>query len=280
MTWTQAHIPWDDFKPDQVNPTIVPIVKTAALIEANSASYVAYLQNVFSAERNISKAIDVWGQQEYQHGLTLGRWAALADPSFSFFHSLDFFRKGYQIPAYEAGSTRGSPVGELLARCVVEAGTTSFYTALYEQTSEPCLKQICLLIAQDERSHYRLFRALTAKYYHTEYDAMPIWDKIKTVVGRATETDDDEIAYAYYSAHDRHLHSGEVPYDREKCSKLYFSRIYRLYQKKHIELLVRLMVQAIGNTPNSPVTTVCSTLTWGMWSLKKYASWSLNHQPR
>ena len=53
---------------------------------------------------------------------------------------------------------RGSRAGELLARCVVESGTCSYYAALRDATREPVLRQICHHIAQDEARHYRLFR--------------------------------------------------------------------------------------------------------------------------
>ena len=47
-----------------------------------------------------------------------------------------------------------------MARCVVESGTSSMYSALRDSTDEPVLKAICHRIAGDEFRHFRLF-------YHT-----------------------------------------------------------------------------------------------------------------
>ena len=43
-----------------------------------------------------------------------------------------FARDGYKLPLDAASSVRGSRTGELIARCMVETGTSSYYTALGE----------------------------------------------------------------------------------------------------------------------------------------------------
>ena len=47
-------------------------------------------------------------------------------------------------------SRRGSRAGEMVARCIVETGTSSYYTALREAAAEPVLQEICRRIAADE----------------------------------------------------------------------------------------------------------------------------------
>ena len=65
-------------------------------------------------------------------------------------------------------SVRGSQAGELIARCIVETGTSSYYTALDDATDEPVLKQICRKIAADEFRHYKLFYAHLDRYLERE----------------------------------------------------------------------------------------------------------------
>ena len=65
-------------------------------------------------------------------------------------------------------SIRGSRTGELIARCMVETGTSSYYTALAEATSEPVLKQVCKLIAADEYRHFKLFYDHMRRYLARE----------------------------------------------------------------------------------------------------------------
>jgi hypothetical protein len=73
-----------------------------------------------------------WSLEEVQHGAALARWAKLADPSFDFDIAFKRFVDGYKIPIDVNASVRGSRCGELVARCIVETGTSSYYTALAE----------------------------------------------------------------------------------------------------------------------------------------------------
>ena len=68
--------------------------------------------------------------EEVQHGDALGRWASwpiragISTPAF------ERYRTGYKLPLDADASVRGSRTGELIARCMVETGTSSYYTAL------------------------------------------------------------------------------------------------------------------------------------------------------
>src|SRR6202000_806569 len=129
-----------------------------------------------------------------------GRWAELADPGFKLSEAFARFQKGY-VPPHFSGDTktsvRGSRRGEMIARCVVESGTSSYYSAIRDATDEPVLKEIAGRIAADEYRHYKLF--FETLHEQDEPD-LPFWKKVMVAVGRITESDDDELAYAYYCA--------------------------------------------------------------------------------
>ena len=91
---------------------------------------------------------------------------------------------------------RGSRTGELIARCVVETGTSSYYAALGEATDEPVLKEICRRIAGDELRHYKLFYGFMKRYLARE--PLGILARLKVALGRVAETGDDELPYAYF----------------------------------------------------------------------------------
>src|SRR3546814_8860595 len=80
--------------------------------------------------------------EERQHGQALGRWSALADPSFDFEPRFAMFREGFRPDVDATESIRGSRAGELVARCMVEVGTSSYYRALGDAATEPALKAI------------------------------------------------------------------------------------------------------------------------------------------
>src|SRR3546814_13985472 len=67
------------------------------------------------------------------------------------------FREGFRPDVDATESIRGSRAGELVARCKVEVGTSSYYRALGDAATEPALKAICRFIAGDELRHYKLF---------------------------------------------------------------------------------------------------------------------------
>jgi len=135
--WTLNDIAWAQFDPSKVNPALLAAVKAASLVEYNAPDYVAYLKRVYrGAPESTIHAIEHWGDEEIQHGLALGRWGELADPDFHFDSAFARFRALYRPSHFESGdgSVRGSRRGEMIARCVVESGTSSLYSAMRDGT--------------------------------------------------------------------------------------------------------------------------------------------------
>src|SRR5258708_2449376 len=190
--WTLEDIDWGKFDSSKVEPGLLAAVKAAALVELNAPDYVKYLKRIFSdGSSQTLTAIDQWGCEESQHGRALGCWAEMADPSFRLDDAFARFREGY-VPTHFADnadeSIRGSKRGEMIARCVVESGTSSYYSAIRDATEEPVLKEIAGRIAADEYRHYRLFfDTLNAQ---REPD-LSFWRKLMVAVGRIDESDDD-----------------------------------------------------------------------------------------
>src|SRR3569623_885928 len=85
----------------------------------------------------------------------------------------------------------------MVACCVVESGTLSYYSAIRDATDEPFLKEIAGRIAADEYRHYKLFYDTLHKQDEPD---MSFWKKLWIAVGRVRESDDDELAYSYYCA--------------------------------------------------------------------------------
>ncbi len=166
--WRIEDVAWDQFDPKAVDPALVPLVKAAAMVERNGKDYARYLGGVFHDDPDFRKAADHWAEEEVQHGDALAKWAELADPAWNFAAAFDRYRAGYTIKTDADASIRGSRTGELIARCMVETGTSSYYTALAEATSEPVLKQVCKLIAADEYRHFKLFYDHMRRYLARE----------------------------------------------------------------------------------------------------------------
>ena len=254
-SWTLDDIPWQRFAPDRLDPELVRIVKAASLVEHNGAAYAHHLCRVFADDREFQETARAWGAEEVQHGVALARWAALADPAFDFAAAFVRFQAGYHVDFDSERSRRGSRAGEMVARCVVEIGTSSYYTALREAAREPVLQEICRHIAADELRHYRLFYKTLDRYLARE----PIGRlaRLRVALGRVAESEDDELAYAYYAANE-----AERPYDRRHCSRAYARQAFALYRPHHVERGVAMLLKAVGLTPNGRLARLVSRLAW------------------
>src|ERR1700761_4297002 len=194
--WRIEDVAWDRFDPAKVDPGLVSLVKAAAMVERNGTDYAIYLNRVFGDDPDFRQAADHWAEEEVQHGDALGRWAMLADPSWDYAQAFARYRAGYKLPLDATSSVRGSRTGELIARCMVETGTSSFYTALADATEEPVLKAICKQIAADEYRHFKLFYDHMHRYLKRE--RIGVLRRTRIALGRVTESEDDELAYAFH----------------------------------------------------------------------------------
>lgn len=270
--WKLDEVPWGAFDASLVDPVLLAAVKAAALVEYNAPDYVLYLKRVFrEAGAETLDAIEQWGREESQHGLALGRWAETADPGFNMDEAFTRFRKGY-TPAHFAdrhakGSVRGSRRGEMIARCVVESGTSSYYSAIRDASEEPVLKEIAGRIAADEYRHYKLFYETLQKQNEPD---LPFWRKLWVAVGRVRESGDDELAYAYYCANVTPEEEAARPYNRKLYSRLAAKASMGIYRARHIYKLVQMVAKAVGANPHGRLAYWGGDLLW--WLMQRKAA--------
>lgn len=262
--WTLDDISWDRFDRSKVDPELLKVVKAASLVERNARDYAAYLCSVFDDDPEVLRTAGEWAAEEVQHGMALGRWAQLADPSWDFDAAFDRFREGYKLPLEATASVRGSQAGEMIARCIVETGTSSYYSALKDATEEPVLKQICQKIAADEFRHYKLF------YEHLrrclERDRLNRWARLRIGWGRLAESEDDELAYAYFAANEPR----DAVYDRKRNMQAYARRAYPLYRPTHVQRAMAMVLKAVGLEPHGRLNALMTRA--GLWFLRRNAA--------
>ncbi|MGI4878252.1 MAG: hypothetical protein ACRYG4_12300 [Janthinobacterium lividum] len=257
--WTLDDIPWTRFDRDAIHPDLAAVIRTAALVEANAADYVAYLSGVFADDQDFLIEVARWGVEEEQHGAALGRWAELADPRFNFTRALADFRAGYQVPQGVAQSIRGSRTGELVARQVVETATSSFYSAVRDATDEPALKAIAGHIAADEFAHFRLFAVRFASYQ--AQTPLSFVRRIKVAATRFSEADDDELGWAWFAANVLPA-DPTATYRSGVYAKIYAARTLSLYRRPHVDNGVRMLLRAVALRPNGALFRCLSAFFW------------------
>lgn len=253
--WTLDDIPWDAFDLSRVDPDLARIIKAAALTERNSGRYAEYLCNVFRDDPTFCAQVETWAEEEARHGDALGRWAEMADPAFRFEDAFARFTAGYVIPTDVETSIRGSRAGEMVARCIVETGTSSFYSALRDATDEPVLKDICRRIAGDEFRHYKLF--YTTLNRTLARDSIPRRRRLLVALSRMQESEDDELAFAYHAAN-----TPDQPYDRTASSRAYAARAFRHYRAGHVDRGSAMVMKAAGLPPHGRIGRLFSAALW------------------
>lgn len=264
--WTLDDIAWDRFDAAKVDPELLKVIKAASLVERNARDYAAYLCSVFSDDPEVLRTTHEWAAEEVQHGMALGRWAQLADASFDFEAAFRHFAATIKLPLDATESVRGSRSGEWVARCVVETATSSMYTALAQAANEPVLKQICQNIAADEFRHYKLFYSHLKRYLARE--RLSVWRRLRVAFSRAAESEDDELAYAYYAAN----HRGEGPYDRRTYIERYARRTFRYYRYGHVERGFAMVFKAVGLKPHGWLNRLVATVAHRAlrWRIRRF----------
>ena len=266
--WTLDDVDWSRFDASKTSPALLAAVKAASLVEYNAPDYVAYLKRVYrGAPESTIRRIEQWGEEETQHGLALARWAELADPSFDFNRAFARFRTLYRAAHFEGAqaSVRGSRRGEMIARCVVESGTSSLYSAMRDASDEPVLKEVAGRIAADEFRHYRLFYDILQD--ETEPD-LPLWRKLWVAVSRVQESDDDELACAYYCANVPPEDAATTPYRRRVYAKAYQEKLMAFYRRHHIDRLVKMVARPAGLNPSGRLSRIASAVLWRVLRLR------------
>lgn len=256
-------MPWDQFNPAKVDSDLLAIAKAASLVEYNARDYAHYLSNVFSGDREFQQAMQDWAAEEVQHGEALGRWAMHADPSFDFAKASARYSAGYRINMDAQQSIRGSKAGELIARCIVETGTSSYYTAVADSCEEPVLKAICRNIAADELRHYKLFYGHLKRYI--DRDALNRLQRLRIGLSRIGESEDDELAYAYFAANA----PVEAVYNRDVYRNIYAAQAYRFYRPHHVERVVAMVFKACGLKPHTIWQGIANRVAWKLFDVRR-----------
>ncbi|MGG5812048.1 ferritin-like domain-containing protein [Falsiroseomonas sp. CW058] len=264
--WHIDQVAWDRFDPSKLDRDVIPLVKAAAMVERNGDDYALYLTSVFHDDPDFQLAARHWAVEEVQHGDALGRWAMLADPGWDFEQAFARYRAGYRIDVKADASIRGSRTGELIARCMVETGTSSYYSALGEATAEPVLKEVCRLIAADEYRHFKLFYDHMKRYLAREKLSFP--QRLRVAAGRIGESEDDELAFAFHCGNEDEA----ARYEHDRCIAQYMGRAMGYYRFHHIERGMGMIFKSVGLEPRGRLSRLAARGAWRLlaWRRDRY----------
>jgi rubrerythrin len=167
--WTIADLEFSkiDVARLQSDENLFYLVACASFVESGSDLYTHNLIAYYGDDPEIADWLtNHWEVEELQHGQALRAYLAHVWPEFDWQLAYDDFLEEYSRYC-KVELLEPSKALEMVARCVVETGTATFYQALARSTDEPVLRDLTSRIANDEVNHYkhffRYFRRLRQK---------------------------------------------------------------------------------------------------------------------
>lgn len=168
------------------------LVCSASFIESGTDTYTRNLVDYFADDAEVgSWLLEHWEPEELQHGRALKAYIHHVWPEFDWDGAYaEFFSEYAKLCTVEQlEPTRGQ---EMVARCIVEMGTTTYYQALNTVCNEPVLRELTWHIRNDEVQHYKHFYHYFLKYREREALGRPkvmaaLWRRVAEL--RQSDTD-------------------------------------------------------------------------------------------
>ncbi len=170
--WTLLDIPWGQI--DRVSMAgqeelLFYLVVSASFIETATDTYTQNLVDHYAGDDQVTAWLEQrWEVEELQHGRALRRYAELTWPRLDWSASYRAFFSEFSAKCQDDG-LESSRCLEAVSRCLVEAGTASYYTALSRLSPEPVLTTLASLIREDEVRHYKYFYRYFQSYREREH---------------------------------------------------------------------------------------------------------------
>jgi rubrerythrin len=214
---------------------------SASFVEILAEKYGENLIDRFRGDADITGWLgDFWQREEAQHGQAIKMYVQTVWPEFDWEKAYRAFLEEY-VSLCTVERLEPDKALELIARCVVETGTSSFYRALRHYAHEPVLRQLIGHIKADEIAHYTRFRL-----HFNAYNAVAchgvgaviaaIWRRLMSIRG--------EDAYIAF----KHVYTGRHPDQpfREKDWRSFNRSVKRLARRHYpYSMAVKMLIKPI-----------------------------------
>ena len=265
--WTLDDIPWHSIDRDALaqEEMLFYLATTASFIETATDTYARNLIEYYVGNEEITVWLEQhWQHEELQHGRALKRYVQIAWPTFdwekvyrAFFAE---FSANCKVEALEPTHCL-----EMVSRCIVEMGTSSYYTSLSKLSPDPVLSQITRLIREDEVRHYKYFYRYFLLYCQREN--LGRGKIFKAVLRRLRMIDGEDSSIALKHAY-AVRHPG-VPFDNRLYRKIQKQGRYLMGPHFPHEMSVKMVLKPLDLNPRVqkmllPVIVFLSRcLLWG-----------------
>ena len=242
------------------NEDLFFLLMSASFIETGSDTYAANLAEHYAAWPEIAAWLqEQWEAEELQHGRALRAYVEAVWPDFPWQQAYDsFFAEYSQLCTME--ELYSDQRLEMVARCVVETGTTAYYHTLRELSDEPVLTQLLGHIRNDEVNHFKHF----LKYFKELQQQSPVGRAriAKALYGRLKELreSDSDVALRHVWAHKGAYFTDSSIRFEDMAQRIYELVSRRLPADLAVRMLLKPMllppkVEGLIRTPISKLAT-------------------------
>jgi len=225
--WNYEEIDYDSIDIDKVknNNFLFKVITIASFIEITSDLYEKNLLEFYKGDKDICDWLEnTWEPEEIQHGKSLKKYVNTIWKDFNWNNAYKNFRNEYgklcTIDEFQPSRAK-----EMLARMVVETGTSTFYRAVHsyaKEIDEPILAEIAHNIHKDEVYHYDVFDRGFEKYNKEE--RLGRTDITKVIYNRLKMINDEDVSIAH-----KHIAPNES-FDDFKIKTKEFAKKYYPYK--------------------------------------------------
>jgi hypothetical protein len=202
------------------NEDLLMLLCAASFVESGTALYTRNLSIFFADDPEVCAWLDnEWEPEELQHGRALKAYITHVWPKFDWDTAFENFFSEYSKTCSVEGFERTQAL-EMVARCVVETGTTTLYSAIGKCSDEPVLAEIINNIRTDEVRHYKYFFKYFKKYNKIEGNGR--LTILGALVRRIMEirNEDSEIALRHVFAIQHPERVKDLDYHRELSGRI------------------------------------------------------------
>ena len=241
--WRLEDIPFDAIDAASVRDDefLFLLLASASFVEILAEMYSGNLIEHFQGDAEVTDWLSTyWQKEENQHGRALKRYVQTVWPEFDWEGAHRGFTEEYSALC-TVEQLESHPALELVARCIVETGTSTLYSAVADYVREPVLAQLLNRIKSDEVSHYAHFRQYFERYNLIDRHGVfavigTIWRRLREIGG-----EDSYIAFKHVFA-GRHPESAFVEADW-RC---YNQQVRRLARRHYpYAMAVKMAVKPI-----------------------------------
>jgi rubrerythrin len=243
-SWSLDDLPYALIDRSVVGPDelLFNLIASASFIEITSETYTRNLVAFCAGDDEVVEWLQqVWQREEVQHGAALRRYVETVWPEFDWAAAYRNFLDEYgRVCSVELlAPTRAL---EMVRRCVVETGTSSFYRMLADAAPEPVLRRLASLISRDEVDHYKHFYRYFRLYAARERPSRIAVARM--LLRRTGEVDAEDASIAF--KHVRLTRRPDAPYGDDEFAA--FRRKVQPLAQRHyrFDLAVKMLLRPLG----------------------------------